>query len=64
MHDVKDAAVPTEGWLRGPAYRKKYGIGPTTYWLLKKQKRIEVHDGGGGLEYVRDRLPSPTPLES
>jgi len=62
--DQTDPAVETGGWLRPKRYKKKWDLGDTTYWMLKKQRRIEVIDAGGGLEYVRDKPPIPTPLES
>ena len=63
MSEAKRAAIPTGGWLRGKAYRDKWDIGKTTYWKLKKEDRLEIHNAGG-FEYVKDQPPSPTPLES
>ena len=63
MPKDQQAAIETDGWLRGPKYREKYDIGNTTFWKWRKQGRIETHEIDG-IVYVRDRLPSSTPIES
>jgi hypothetical protein len=47
-------------WIRRKRYLEKYDIGSTTYWKWDKQGRIETRVIGG-MAFVRDRLPDPTP---
>jgi hypothetical protein len=59
MSDLKVMPPPAEKpLLRSKKYREKYDFGPTTFWKLRREKRIDVYQADG-LIYVVDQPPRP-----